>query len=407
MDTETADLGIDIPESEPVVVIIGSGAGGGTVAYELATRGIRCVVLEAGPVPGGRRLRERRVGRLQPDGLAGPADHQRLLAGGAGLPEPADLDRQGGRRLDHPLVGRDAAVHGARVPGPHHVRRARRRQPAGLADHAWTILLPTTTRPRSPSARPTGTAARRQPANNNYFVFANGAERAGYRYYATGPVRHQRRAVRRPARPRSRTASTSRATSTARSGRPGSGRSRAPWRPASCDLRPQQPGGQDHPRRAGTVDGVEYLDAEGNLHQQAARVVCVAGNSIESPRLLLMSAIVAAPGRAGQLLGSGRPQLHAAHDRVGVRDLRPAGADVPRRDDGRHHRRRGQARHVPRLRRWLLHGDPRPRAGVPGLLHRAGRVGRGRSPRRWTRTRTPPGCGSSARTCRRTPTGSR
>ncbi|HYI54517.1 MAG TPA: NAD(P)-binding protein, partial [Microlunatus sp.] len=49
MDTETADLGADIPESEPVVVIIGSGAGGGTVAYELATRGIRCVVLEAGP----------------------------------------------------------------------------------------------------------------------------------------------------------------------------------------------------------------------------------------------------------------------------------------------------------------------------------------------------------------------
>ena len=33
-----------------------------------------------------------------------------------------------------------------------------------------------------------------------------------------------------------------------------------------------------------------YLDAAGNLHRQAAKVVCVAGNSIESPRLLLMSA---------------------------------------------------------------------------------------------------------------------
>jgi choline dehydrogenase-like flavoprotein len=41
---------------------------------------------------------------------------------------------------------------------------------------------------------------------------------------------------------------------------------------------------------SGKVDGVEYVDAEGNMHKQAARVVCVAGNSIETPRLLLMSA---------------------------------------------------------------------------------------------------------------------
>ena len=33
-----------------------------------------------------------------------------------------------------------------------------------------------------------------------------------------------------------------------------------------------------------------YLDADGNMHRQAAKVVCVAGNSIETPRLLLLSA---------------------------------------------------------------------------------------------------------------------
>jgi choline dehydrogenase-like flavoprotein len=38
-----------IPNTEKAVVIIGSGAGGGTLAYELTKAGIPCVVLEAGP----------------------------------------------------------------------------------------------------------------------------------------------------------------------------------------------------------------------------------------------------------------------------------------------------------------------------------------------------------------------
>jgi choline dehydrogenase-like flavoprotein len=38
-----------IDHKDPVVVIIGSGAGGGTVAHELTTQGVKCVVLEAGP----------------------------------------------------------------------------------------------------------------------------------------------------------------------------------------------------------------------------------------------------------------------------------------------------------------------------------------------------------------------
>ena len=41
---------------------------------------------------------------------------------------------------------------------------------------------------------------------------------------------------------------------------------------------------------SGRADAVVYLDADGKLHRQAAKVVCVAGNSIETPRLLLMSA---------------------------------------------------------------------------------------------------------------------
>ena len=41
---------------------------------------------------------------------------------------------------------------------------------------------------------------------------------------------------------------------------------------------------------AGKVTGVLYASSDGQQHVQKARVVCVAGNSIESPRLLLNSA---------------------------------------------------------------------------------------------------------------------
>ena len=41
--------GHSIDPDEEAVVIIGSGAGGGTLAYELTAKGIPVVVLEAGP----------------------------------------------------------------------------------------------------------------------------------------------------------------------------------------------------------------------------------------------------------------------------------------------------------------------------------------------------------------------
>jgi choline dehydrogenase-like flavoprotein len=42
--------------------------------------------------------------------------------------------------------------------------------------------------------------------------------------------------------------------------------------------------------KSGKVTGVIYADADGKEHVQKARIVCVAGNSIESPRILLNSA---------------------------------------------------------------------------------------------------------------------
>src|SRR5689334_24923438 len=41
---------------------------------------------------------------------------------------------------------------------------------------------------------------------------------------------------------------------------------------------------------SGKATGVVYADESGAMQRQKARIVCVAGNSIESPRLLLNSA---------------------------------------------------------------------------------------------------------------------
>ena len=58
------------------------------------------------------------------------------LAGGQGLPRPAGLDRQGRRRLDHRTGPARRCASRSMSSRQDHLRRRRRRQPAGLADHA-------------------------------------------------------------------------------------------------------------------------------------------------------------------------------------------------------------------------------------------------------------------------------
>ena len=127
------------------------------------------------------------------------------------------------------------------------------------------------------------------PANNNYKVFANGAERVGYTATRPGPTATNAEPY---------------------DGRPASiqdgfnfqgdkhgvevvdARRRAAkaGRTGNLDLRPELPRRADHARRHGRVDGVLYIDTDGALQRQRAKAVCVAGNAIESARLLLLSA---------------------------------------------------------------------------------------------------------------------
>ncbi|MGI8865486.1 MAG: GMC family oxidoreductase, partial [Rubrobacteraceae bacterium] len=125
--------------------------------------------------------------------------------------------------------------------------------------------------------------------NNNAKVVFEGAKRVGYKNFSTGRYGHN---------------------SAPYDGRPATiqdgfcfqgNKSRAKWSPLVSDLpkgektghlevRPESMALKIEHDESGKATGVLYADANGDEHFQKARVVCVAGNSIESPRLLLNSA---------------------------------------------------------------------------------------------------------------------
>lgn len=276
-----------IARDDAAVVIVGSGAGGGTMAYELTKAGIPCVVLEAGPhLTGADYVNDEweaftQMAWLDPRTTSGT---WRVSKDFSGLPAwlvkavggttthwagatPRFLDYEfkalstygevaGATLLDWPITLDDMAPH---------------------YDAAEQAIGSTHVHGRPPL-----------PANNNYKVFANGAERVGYRRYATGPYGTNAEPY---------------------DGRPGSiqdgfnfqgDKQGSKWSTlvreipravatGLCDLRPQSHAVKITHDASGKVDAVLYVDQDGNLQRQAAKVVCVAGNAIESPRLLLLS----------------------------------------------------------------------------------------------------------------------
>jgi len=273
---------------EPVVVIIGSGAGGGTVAYELTRNGVPCVVLEAGR-------------------FLTPEDYENDEWAAFGQMAWLDMRTTSGSwRVAKDFPNLPAWVVKAVGGSTTHWSGATPRFMAhefkalttyGAVDGANLLDWPLDLAEMEPwydkAERAIGSTHRHgrapQPASNNYKVFANGAERVGYRYYATGPYGTNAEPY---------------------DGRPASiqdgfnfqgDKNRSKWSTAvreipraletgKLDLRPECHAVRITHDDSGRVDGVEYLDAAGSLHKQAARVVCLAGNSIESPRLLLLSA---------------------------------------------------------------------------------------------------------------------
>ena len=276
-----------IAHDEAAVVIIGSGAGGGTIAYELTRAGIACVLLEAGPYlkPEDYRNDEweafSQMAWLDTRTTSGS---WRVARDFSGLPT----------WLVKAVGGTTTHWAGATPRFVDHEFKAL--STYGAVEGATLLDWPLSLDEMAPfyaaaedaigSTHTNGRPA--LPANNNYKVLANGAERVGYARYATGPYGTNAEPY---------------------DGRPASiqdgfnfqgDKNGSKWSTAVreipravatglCDLRPECQAVTITHDAEGRADAVLYADKDGNLHRQAARAVCVAGNSIESPRLLLLS----------------------------------------------------------------------------------------------------------------------
>ncbi len=271
-----------------VVVIIGTGAGGGVLANELAQKGVKVVALEAG----GRYLPEDYVNDewesfgqlawLDPRTTSGD---WRVAKDFSGL--PAWIVKAVGGTTTH--------WAGASLRFQDHEWKALttygRVDGASLLD--WPIdgaeMAPWYDRAET-KLGVTRTGDRPGlPGNNNYKVLEKGALALGYKEVHTGRMAinsldyDNRMACQQ----------TGFCFQGCKWG--------AKWSAAYTEIPAGEATGNLEVRErchaariehddSGKVTGVVYFDAEGQEQRQAARVVCVAGNNIESPRLLLNSA---------------------------------------------------------------------------------------------------------------------
>jgi len=271
-----------------LVLIIGSGAGGGTLGNELAQKGIRTLILEAGP----RIEREQHID-----------DERQSFA------QLAWLDKRttsGSWRIakDYPnypanvckVVG-GTTVHwgGCSLRVQDHELRAKDLYGdiAGTNLFNWPLTL-AELEPYYDKAEDkmgvTGThGIPLLDADNNQIVMAAGAKKVGYKECSTGNMAINSRPRDGP-------------PATIQDGFCFQGiRSNAKWSTLNAEVPKGEATGNLEVRsqchvlriehdKSGKVTGVVYADKQGDHHRQRARIVCIAGNSIETPRLLLNSA---------------------------------------------------------------------------------------------------------------------
>ena len=273
---------------DSVAVVIGSGAGGGTLGAELAMKGVKTVILEAGgrhEIPDFSNDEWGMFGQISWLDKRTTSGNWRVANDFSGL--PAWIVKAVGGSTVH-WAGASLRFQEHEFKGKTHYGEV---EGANLLD--WPVDLEEMNpwyemaEDRMGVTRTHGIPG--LPGSNNFKIMKKGADLLGYKQCHTG-----RMAI----------------NSEPRDGRGACQqigfcfqgcKSGAKWSTLYVDIPKGEKTGNLEVRPnaqvlniehddSGKVTGVVYADKDGNTQHQKARVVCVAGNSIESPRLLLNSA---------------------------------------------------------------------------------------------------------------------
>jgi choline dehydrogenase-like flavoprotein len=272
---------------DSVVVIIGSGAGGGTLANELCQKGIKVVNLEAGKRESPASFLNdewKSFGQLAWTDPRTTSGNWRVAKDFSGL--PAWICKTVGGTTTH--------WAGASLRLQAHEFKAKSTygeiQGASLLDWPLTLkeLEPWYAKAEDKMGVTRTNGIPGLPGNNNFKIMHAGAKKLGYKEVHTG-----RMAINsRPRHGRGRCMQLGFCFQGCKSG--------AKWSTLYTEIPAAEATGKYELRTechvsriehddSGKVTGVVYFDGAGKEQRQKARVVCVAGNSIETPRLLLLS----------------------------------------------------------------------------------------------------------------------
>lgn len=274
-------------DDDHVVVVIGSGAGGGTLSNELAQRGVKVICLEAG--------KRHEIPDFINDEWSSFAQlawtDKRTTSGGwrvaSDFPNlPAWIVKSVG----------GSTVHWAGASLRFQPHEWKALSTYGSIEEADLLDWPLGADEMEPwyakaefRMGTTGTnGIPRLPGNNNYKVFAAGAKKLGYQEVHTGNMSIN-------SEPRDGRTSCRQLGFCFQGCKMG-----AKWSTlyteipqgeatGNLEMRPQSQAIRIEHDESGKVTSVVYADKDGALKRQKARVVAIAGNSIESPRLLLNS----------------------------------------------------------------------------------------------------------------------
>jgi len=309
-------------DDSSVVVVVGSGAGGGVLSAALSGQGVDVVCLEAGPrlslsdFINDEALMFRKLTWLDPREGSGDLN--------PGL--PAYICKTVGGTTVHwtalamrPLAdefrplskyGAIAAANLMDWPIPYRALEpyfAKAEFLMGVAGtHGWPY----------------------HPGSNNYKVLEAGARRVGYRAVDMGHLAIN--SVARDGRPKCRQIGFCK-SGCAIGAKWSTLYTEIPKAEATghFELRPESMVVRLVNDASGRITGVVYASRDGSLHEQKARTVCIAANSIETPRLLLNSTSPLYPDGIGN--GNGHVGRHyMRHVFAGVEALMPGAVNFHR-----------------------------------------------------------------------------